>query len=239
MSDFSEELHEAILKHVTAKKGEASEVPLDADKKVEEAALRGVRMVKETCHFHDNEITKCIRRAYHKVAGSAPFESPSDARERTEPYLLPSLVGSACNALADGIQMGRKDSRVYKKYKTLRKLEAVLSAPGFREASDVLVMGYQTDQDTVDVVKHYIESVMHHLGISTGYAHHDPEGTSVSIHNVNKIWELWLLSMRSVVIGLYLTGYHMGEEQVAEERRKKEEEEFQGIISASTGTSDG
>lgn len=236
MSDLSEELHEAIMNYVGAVNGREPKI-INAANEAEDAALRGVGMVKETCDYHDNEITKCIRRAYRKFAGSAPFETPVDARTRTEPVLLPTLVGTALNALADGIQMGRKDSKVYKKYKTLRKLDKVLVASGFREASDVLVMRYQADPDCQDVIKGYIESCFHHMGMATGYGA-DPD-SPIRPHSVDKIWDLWSLVMRSVIIGLFLTGYHFGEAQIVEEKRLEEERILEGILSASTGTDDG
>lgn len=235
MSDLSEQLHEAIMEYVGVVNGRDPKI-INAANEAEDAALRGVGMVKETCEYHDDEITKCIRRAYRKFAGSTPFESPTVARERTEPVLLPTLVGTALNALADGIQMGRKDSKVYKKYKTLRKLDKVLVAPGFREASDALVLGYQADPDCQEVIKGYIGSCFHYMGMATGYA--ADMDSPVRPHSVDKIWDLWSLVMRSVTIGMFLTGYHHGEAQKAEEKRLEEERILEGILSASTGTDD-
>lgn len=231
MSDFSEELHKAIMDRVGSSDEDRAEFVKLGDA-VGESDLKGIHMIKETVDHHNDQITKCIRRTYRKFAGGTPFESPTDARDRTEVFLLTDLVGTALNALADGLQLGRKDSKVYKKYKTLKRLHLLLDAPGFREASDVLVMGYQTDPDCVEVVKNYIESSFFHIGIASGY------GSNVSPHDVNKVWDLWSLSMRSVVIGLYLTGYHLGEKQKKDEERARDEEIFKGIVSA-TGTDDG
>jgi len=237
MSKISEELHEAIMSRVGSSDSDKAEfVPVGKDGTLEEDNLKGVHMIKETVDHHNDQITRCIRRTYRKFAGGAPFESPTDARDRTEVFLLPDLVGTSLNALADGIQMGRKDSKVYKKYKTLRRLHLLLEAPGFREASDVLVMGYQTDPDCVEVIKNYIGSSFYWLGMASGYA--ADTDSPIRPHDVNKVWDLWSLAMRSVVIGMYLTGYYLGEQQKEAEERTRLEETFNQIVS-STGTDDG
>jgi hypothetical protein len=134
--------------------------------------------------------------------------------------MLAEFVPIAVMALADGVQMGRKSSSCYKKYKVMNKLDEIFEASGFREESSLWCLNVLADGDTTSFVSEYITSTVRAMGVASGYtAQESPEA-------INKIWDLWSLAMKSVTVGLYAAGNHLG-------TRWEQQEILDGILSVS------
>ena len=179
----------------------------------------GLPFLDEMKEFYDEQILKKVRRVYRQHLGCEPFESPSDAMCKITDNMLFGLVPVAINALSDGVQFGQKNSPTYKKFDFLNRLADLFNNTGFRNESMMFALRLADDQEAKQFVTEYLVGTVGCLGSSTGYAHCDGD-------NVNKIWDLWILSMKSVCMALYAVGNELG-------GMWAQEDVLQGILQAS------
>ncbi len=221
MSELSDLLDEILRKEMTKDSTlEASVTPTSEGLLLETKTpgveeLPGFTGSKE---HNDREIAKILGRCFRKNAGSADFESPIEAYNRTVDRVVHGAVPLAWQSLADGVQMGQRQSFAFKKYNMFNKLDEAFDAEGWRSESALIALPFEADQDSQRWMVNYLEQTCLSLGTASGYAN--------GMHHLRKIWDVWALSLSSVCIAMYVLGNQLGE-------RWAEETVLNGIISAS------
>jgi len=214
MSDLSDEI-ESVFNTLASKDG--VEV-VDA----RNCGELGAPHIDSMVEYHSKTATRAIRKAYRKNAGGKPFESTYTAAlaslEMMPQYLLPVIIG----ALADGVQMGQQKTFAFRKFKLFNQLNKAFSSDAFRSESDMIGLTVMADQDAKDRLEMFLKITFFNMGKLTGYAN----GTSQE--EINKIWDVWFLTTKSLTVAAYESGYKLGGQW-------REKEILEGIISASQG----
>ena len=213
MSELSEQIESAV-NAIQAEDGN-TETVVDISKS---SIMQHMPEFDAAKTYHYEQVMCAVRRVYRKHAGAEPFASPEDAIERTKGDFMAQMTPLAVSALADGVQMGQQTSFAFRKYRMLKKLNEIFSAPGFREESGIFGLTVSADYDSLALVERHIQGSLHHLSHSTGFLR-------MSGTDINKIYDLWAMGMTSVNIAMYATGNKLGQ-------MWREADDLAGILAA-------
>lgn len=218
MSDLSEEIFE-FLKFTDKLEDESIGGLVDIDAS---GYLKSIPCFDSFRKHYGQEIAKSIRRVQRLHAGATDWTTANEAMNVVKKDFMDQFLPMAFNALADGIQMGRTPTKVIKKYLFFDDQAKLFTNQNFRADSALEAIKVTSDPDSNSGFYRFVLGSVYNTGSASGYrlVTTPDEGPGV-----NKIYELWDMTMNSVLISAYQAGFRLG-------KTWEEKDTLAGILSA-------
>ena len=228
MSDLSDKLGEALQKRTSQAieelgDGDPGAVAVNVHEVPDLATQEGFTAM---IHYYNEESLRKIRLAYRERAGAKAFPDAGEAVDYAVNRLMQDMVPLPLCALADGIQLaGDQPSFAVKKYRLMDKMDDIYNSKAFIKDSELIAMTYLDDHDSKELVESLLRDSVYHIGILCGYP-------SMTGKDLDRIWDLMALAVRSATTSMWLAGKEMGKEIT-------ETDTLAGIMAATEAQSDG
>lgn len=179
--------------------------------------------------YYGMKVTGALKQIYHHQNGSSLPRTGQEALDRTEDACVKALSELCVAAFCDGVLVGQGTCSAVKKQAFFQRIDKVFKMDSFRTDSDALVLTAITEYDVVETCEYYVKSSAAFMAAASGFGSVDVNDDEELKFVVTRVWDVWLLTAQSALIGMYACGHSVG-------LRFKTADTLDGILAATEET---
>jgi hypothetical protein len=158
--------------------------------------------------YHTNEVVRVLRRSVRWHSGKV-FKDGDEAFSATQDKIIGEFIPVLVTACADFMQVG-SNAPVVLLHRITGTQEHLATNLVFRSVSEETTLRFMSDDDVMTLFDSFVRKSTTALAYISGYLKtEDAETPDIP---VSKIWDLWIMSLRSALTSFAVIGKHIGEE---------------------------